>query len=234
MANNVEAKVRKASALLHEAFEESPCKWCARNLDKLSKITSDMADIAPYTEETSKRVSAKTQAELQEIGGKVGVLRRVVADAHDDNITDVNESLYNYDGNDDGRGVFMDRKGATMAVIGAVGIGGVAGVLLNRVNEMVTPGQPFYMSVAPWGNIIGGIALTYLAGSKWVKGDKSKLVLTGGGLGMVGAGANYLFEGMYRMAIGTAGAAPAARYVNARMPGQLPGYVRVVQQTKSF
>jgi hypothetical protein len=87
------------------------------------------------------------------------------------------------------------------------------------------------MSVAPWGNIIGGLVLTYLSSSKYIKGPGMSMAVLGGGLGMISQGTTAMIEGVYRMTV-PAGAAPGRRYVNARVPGQLP--VRVVQTTKSF
>ncbi len=235
--SDVAVDVRKASQLLKKAYEQSPCKWCARNLDKLSKITSDMADIAPYTEETSKRVSVKTQAELQEIGGKVGVLRKVVMDSRDGNITDVSEDLNNQDINVFDRGLFMDKKSAGVAAIGAVALGGGLGFVLNRVDDMVSAGQPVYMHVGPLASVGLGAVMTMLGTTKYIKGDKAKMFIVGGGLGLLSNGVLTYAEGLYKSGI-SAGytpnmQAPGRRYVNARIPGQLP-QPRQAQVTRSY
>jgi hypothetical protein len=142
----IEDKVRKASRLLEEAYEESECKWCARNLQKLAKITDQMADIAPFTAETAKKVSTKTEDEIKQVGGKVGVLHDVVVAAQREsgNITDVSKEFNTEDEHKSPRGLSMDKRRATLIIGGSVAIGTGVGFVLNRVDEMVSVGKPWY------------------------------------------------------------------------------------------
>jgi hypothetical protein len=232
---SIEDKVNKASELLSEAFEESECKWCARNLDKLSKITKQMAEIAPFTAETAKQVSKKTESEIKEVGGKVGVLHRVVVEAQREsngNVTDVskdlNKSQQHYDYS---RGLFMDKNKATLIIGGSLALGTGVGFVLNRVDEKVSSGKPWYMKVAPAVNVVGGLALALLGASgKITKKDSTQLMLVAGGSAMMSNGALQYLEGVYTQMV--APQARPGRYMNARAPGQLP--VRLVEEVKSF
>jgi hypothetical protein len=230
----IEDKVRKASRLLEEAYEESECKWCARNLQKLAKITDQMADIAPFTAETAKKVSTKTEDEIKQVGGKVGVLHDVVVAAQREsgNITDVSKEFNSDDEHKSPRGLSMDKRRATLIIGGSVAIGTGVGFVLNRVDEMVSVGKPWYMKVAPAANVLGGLALAILGMTgKITKKEATQTMLVAGGAAMMSNGALQYLEGMYAQYKPTA--RPAVRgHVNARMPGQMP--VRLVEDVKSF
>jgi hypothetical protein len=230
----VEDKVRRASELLEEAYEESECKWCARNLQKLAKITDQMADIAPYTAETAKKVSSKTTEEIQMVGGKVRVLHDVVvaAQRENGNITDVSKQFNTAHEHNSGRGLSMDKHRATLIIGGSVAIGTGVGFALNRVDEMVSVGKPWYAKVGPAANVLGGLALAILGMTgKITKKEATQTMLVAGGAAMMSNGALQYLEGMYTQFKPTA--RPAGRgFVNARAPGQMP--VRLVDDVKSF
>lgn len=242
----IEEKVRQASDLLREAYEESECKWCARNLEKMADITSKMADIAPYTAETAQQVSSMTDADIAKVGGKVAVLHQVVQDANGIRLgrlsTDVKETFYTSPENTSDRGYSMDKSRAIVMIGGGVGIGVVAGFALRRLDEKMSVGKPWYLHIGPAVNVLGGMALSLMGMGmfKLVKGEKMQMALVAGGIAMMTTGALSYLEALYnngvyvnsRAPASTMAYAPMGRAVAARAPGQLP--VRYGDEVKAF
>lgn len=194
-----------------------------------------MAEIAPFTAETAKQVSKKTEEEIKQVGGKVGVLHKVVVEAQrgsNGNVTDVSKDLYKSQHHYDySRGLFMDKNKATLIIGGSLALGTGVGFVLNRVDEQVSAGKPWYMKVAPAVNVVGGLALALLGASgKITKKDSTQLMLVAGGSAMMSNGALQYLEGLYAQMKPTA--AMPGRFMNARAPGQLP--VRLVEEVKSY
>ena len=226
---SIEDKVREASNLLHEAYEESDCKWCARNLDKLSHITGDLAKVIPYTSRTAEEVRDRTEAEIEAVGGKVGVLRRVVAETVG-NATPVASDLYSSQVDFGARGLSMDKATIGSILAGSLTLGAGAGFVLDQLDANFSLGAAWYMRIGPYINILGGALLLFMGYKGMVfKSEKMRMFAVAGGSAMLSNGILKLVE----RGLSSTGMAPGARmFVNARAPGQLP--MRVVDTTKSY
>jgi len=222
---SVEASVLQASRLLRDAYEQSECKWCARNLQRLSEITQDLSDVLPYTTETAKRVRGSTEAEIEEIGGKVSVLRNIVLDARSAKTTPVSTELLNISfEHKRNRGIPMDKKTVAYTVGSQLALGTGLGFVLNRVDEYYTTryaGQ----TVGTLVNIGGGILLVILGAMGWgIKSDAARMVQVIGGGAMLQNGSLALLENVYA-GMATSGRPAAKSYlpVNARAIRARPG-----------
>jgi hypothetical protein len=216
---SVESKVVEASRLLGEAYDESPCKWCARHLKKLSEITGDLAEVVPYTEETARRVEQMRGADIREQGNKIGVLKRVVLETQGNtyNTHSGGENINTTPVDVHRRGIpmaGMDKKTAMTVVGSQVLLGTGLGFALNRVDEYWTSKRTsagkataFYQKIGPYVNIFGGIGLVVLgATGKIFKSDAMQAVGVVGGGAMIANGLLNLAEGAYKTyASGTAG-----------------------------
>lgn len=135
------------------------------------------------------------------------------------------------------RGLFMDKHRATLYIGGAVGVGAGVGFVLNRLDAKYSTGQPWYMHIAPAGNVIGGLALAVLGMmGKPFKGETARTVMVAGGSAMMANGALQYLEGLYAQMGSPLGARSGARFVNARSAGAVPGRppMRVVEETRSY
>jgi hypothetical protein len=229
---SVEDKVHQASSLLREAFNESDCKWCARNLEQLADITEDLSVVVPFTSRTAEEVRKRSEPEIAALGGKVGVLKRVVSGSLPQtvgNSTPVGQFLYTPHEDSFARGLSMDKSTITSIVGGSLVLGAGMGFVMNRLDENLSLGAAWYMKAGPIINIAGGLVLLYMGyKGKLFKSPKMQMFAVAGGAAMLSNGILTLVErGM------KANWAPAGRaYVNARAPGQLP--FRVIEETKSY
>lgn len=232
---SVEAKVTEASRLLEAAYEESECKWCARHLKELSEITSDLAEVVPFTTETAKRIEASRGKDIAEEGSKIGVLKRVVEDSqkHPDN-TKIRENINTQPEHDRNRGIPMAGVGfkqAGIALGSQLGFGVGVGFALNRlddywVGERSKAGKAtlYYEKLGPMVNTLGGLGLVVLgAMGIGLKGSTLQTMEILGGGAMMQNGVLSLVEGMYQ-SMGTAGRAPAAK-VYYQTAGRAPGSI---------
>jgi hypothetical protein len=229
-----EDKARQASKLLQEAFDESDCKWCARNLEQLAKLAGDLATVMPYTSRTAEEVRKRSEPEIAALGGKIGVLKRVVSGSMPQtvgNSTPVEQFLYSSDEDSYPRGLSMDKGTITSIVAGSLTLGAGMGFVMNRLDAMFQLGTSWYMKVGPIINIVGGLVLLYMGyKGKLFKTEKMKYFAIAGGASMLSNGILKLVEN--GMAANFAGASPGRAFVNARAPGQLP--YRMVEETKSY
>lgn len=232
---SVEALIRDAASKTHEAYEQSECKLCARQLDTVSGILNQMADLYPLTSKTAREAQRLGVTKLREIGGKTALLTKLAAQATqnpDGNGTSDQKGFYTLQQDGISRGLFMEKHRATLYIGGAVGVGAGVGFVLNRLDRMLTPNAVWYMRLAPAADVLGGLALAVLGMmGKPFKGEKARTVMVAGGSAMMAIGALQYLEGLYSQMGGTSSRAPA-RYVNARAPGQLP--MRIVETTRSY
>ena len=232
-----EDKAREASRLLREAYNESDCKWCARNLETLSRLAGDLAEVMPYTSRTAEEVRRHSEPEIEALGGKIGILKRVVrenAPSSVGNSTTVEQFLNTSQEDSYPRGIFMDKSTVMSIVGGSVVLGaGLGGLVMNQLDNYLTLGPQWYMKVGPWINIIGGAVLVYLGyKGKFMKSEKMKMFAVAGGAAMMSAGILKLVE--RALASGGIIPAPSGRpYVSARSPGTGLPY-RLVEETKSY
>jgi hypothetical protein len=230
-----EDKVRQASALLREAFDESECPWCARNLERLSVLAADMAEVMPYTSRTAEEVRKRTEPEIEALGGKIGILKRVVQDnvpSTVGNSTGVEQLLYRLDDNSHSRGLSMDKARVMQIASGTLALGAGLGFIMNQLDNYLSLGPAWYLKLGPIINILGGIALMVLGQKgKIFKSERMQYFAVAGGAAMMSNGILKLVE--RAMASGGMIPAPSGRpFVNARAPGQLP--YRMVEETKTF
>jgi hypothetical protein len=233
-----EGLVREASNKLREAVDSTKCSWCKQQLRELAKVTDAMAEVSPYTDETAKEVRSKTEAELKAVGGKIGVLQNVIRrtkghSISDGNLTPVRQPSYTQQVNDNDRGSHMDKNRAIQIVGGSLAFGTGLGFVLNRVDEMVSAGQPWYMHVGPAVGVLGGAAIAVLGMTgKIFKGDTLRTMAVAGGSAMMSNAALWYLENLYKP--GTVNY-PMTRYGRAtasRSPGTLP--IRVVEETRAY
>jgi hypothetical protein len=226
---SVEDKVLEASALLREAYEESECKWCARNLKDLSRITGDLATVVPYTSRTAEEVRQRSEPEIAALGGKVGILRRVVAESSG-NATDGASDLYSSQVDFGPRGLSMDKGTIFTILAGSLTLGAGGGFVLDQLDANFSLGAAWYMRIGPYINILGGALLLYMGMKGMVfKSERMKMFAVAGGSAMLSNGILKLVE----RGLSSTGMAPGGRaFVNARAPGQLP--MRIVDTTKSY
>jgi hypothetical protein len=233
---SVEDKVREASSLLREAYSESECKWCSRNLEQLADIADKLAVVIPYTAKTAEEVRTRSDEEIKALGGKIGVLERVVERARAssaDNATSPEQALYIAQGDFLSRGLSMDKATMVSIFAGSLTLGAGAGFVLDQLDANFSLGATWYMRIGPIINIVGGAALLYMGyKGKLFKSEKMRMFAVAGGSAMLSNGILKLVE----RGLSSTGMAPGAMmgraFVNARAPGQLP--MRVVDTTKSY
>jgi hypothetical protein len=228
---SVEADVLEASQLLRNAYEQSECKWCARNLLKLSEIAQDLSTVLPYTSETAKRIGSSTEDEIREVGGKVAVLRSVVLEANHAKATPVSAESINipleYKQN---RGIPMDKKTVAYTVGSQLAFGTGLGFVMNRVDGIYTTkyaGQ----SIGTLVNLGGGLLLVVMGAMGWgIKSSTAQMVEVIGGGAMLQNGALALLENVYA-GMATAGRPAAKSYlpVNARSSKARPGQMNPIR-----
>lgn len=127
----------------------------------------------------------------------------------------------------------MDKNRAIQIVGGSLAFGTGLGFVLNRVDEMVSAGQPWYMHAGPAIGVLGGAAIAILGMTgKIFKGETLRTMAVAGGSAMMSNAALWYLENLYKP--GTVNY-PMTRYgraVAARSPGTLP--IRVVEETRAY
>lgn len=233
---SVEDKLRDASTLLHEAEGDTMCASCKRKLHRWSEMLEQFAEVSPYMDETSERISGMDDKELAKEGGKVAVLYDTVLQAQEKaggNLTDVREHLNSHETNVSDRGSTMDKSKAMQILGGSLVFGTGLGYVLDVVDAKF-PQANWYMRVGPAAKVLGGAAIALLGiKGKVFKGEKLSMMAVAGGSALMSQGALNYIEMLAPPAsiLGTVAHVPG-RFVNARAPGQLP--IRVVEQTRAF
>lgn len=232
---SVEDKVQEAASLLREAYEESECKWCSRNLQQLAEVADKLTVVIPYTAKTAEEVRNHSAEEIAAIGGKVAVLERVVARARGEvsgNANASEQSLYTSHDDFASRGYPMDKATIGSILAGSLTLGAGAGFVLDQLDANFSLGAAWYMRIGPIINVVGGALLLFMAMKGMMfKSPKMQMFAVAGGSAMLSNGILKLVE----RGLSSTGMAPGAMgraFVNARAPGQLP--MRIVDTTKSY
>lgn len=230
----VEGKLIEAAKALGEAEAETGCSWCSGNIRAVKEIVQDLAEVVPFTEETAERVRASTSAEIERLGGKVGVLKKVVDDSRTDNPRNgerINiKPDYNWP-----RGIPMagvDKKEAMKIAGTEILFGAGVGFVLYRLDEYwvgsrAAAGQAtaFYEKLGPWINLglgLGGVVMGAM-GYGLKKPETQMMAVIGGGA-MMSNGILALGEGLYQTAMAGTAAKPGAKAylpMQARAPSQI-------------
>jgi len=231
MTKEMKLHLKRAELELNKAREATRCGWCRKNIEKAKTAVNGIASLSDATDKTADVIATKTEAELEELGGKVGVLKQIVKDSRRSSKN--SERLIMQDDDANYRGIsVVAKKDAVMAIGGALVLGTGGGYALNRIDEQFQPlGTQWYAKLGPMVGVVGGAALMLAAMSGKVKKEGMKTFMLTGGAALLANGALKYVEGMtatapigaYRMNLPRyAGARPnVAKPVGVMMPNLL-------------
>ena len=191
--------LKRAELELGKAGEQTRCGWCKKHITEAETAVKGIAEVSDATDATADVVRSKTESELRELGGKVGVLRSIVREGKGKRSNN-NESIISQDDDATARGIsLVAKKDATYIVGGSLLLGTGVGFGLNRLDQYYQPlGTQWYAQLGPLINVVGGAVLMGLAvHGKAIKKPQSQLFCLAGGATMLANGALSYLEGAY-------------------------------------
>lgn len=225
---SVEEKLIGAANLLEDAERETDCGWCAGNIRAAKKVLWDLSEVVPFTNETAQRVRASSMEEIEKLGGKVAVLKKVVQDARKP--VETGKDINNAPKHRAFRGIPMDGRIKSI-VVPQLALGTGLGFALNRLDEYwvaerakTGSATAFYERLGPAINLVVGLGLVLLGatGRVFKTPEKQLMAIAGGGVMLSNAALAYA-EGLYAMPIVPSGRPAAKAYypMGARTPGTI-------------